>query len=130
MQQISLKTSVGWAQVRYEMKRGHGELFRVDRRSGQISLKQTVDAHSHLYTLVIAAFDGGQPPTPFLFLLIYCLPYLPTCEIHLTTTLSVVRLEEQLTECSARALQAPVRLACPSRCRRGNGSHVLSCRIT
>ncbi|XP_026738536.1 fat-like cadherin-related tumor suppressor homolog [Trichoplusia ni] len=48
-------------EVRYEMKRGHGELFRVDRRSGQITLKQTVDAHNQLYSLVIAAFDGGVP---------------------------------------------------------------------
>ncbi|XP_047023780.1 fat-like cadherin-related tumor suppressor homolog [Helicoverpa zea] len=48
-------------EVRYEMKRGHGELFRVDRRTGQISLKQTVDAHNQLYSLVIAAFDGGVP---------------------------------------------------------------------
>lgn len=43
------------------MKRGHGELFRVDRRTGQISLKQTVDAHNQVYALVIAAFDGGVP---------------------------------------------------------------------
>lgn len=43
------------------MKRGHGELFRVDRRTGQITLKQTVDAHNQLYALVIAAFDGGTP---------------------------------------------------------------------
>jgi protocadherin Fat 1/2/3 len=43
------------------MKRGHGELFRVDRRTGQISLKQTVDAHNQAYELVIAAFDGGVP---------------------------------------------------------------------
>ncbi|XP_037297103.1 fat-like cadherin-related tumor suppressor homolog isoform X2 [Manduca sexta] len=48
-------------EVRYEMKRGHGELFRVDRRTGQITLKQTIDAHNQLYTLVIAAFDGGVP---------------------------------------------------------------------
>ncbi|XP_064074743.1 fat-like cadherin-related tumor suppressor homolog [Vanessa tameamea] len=48
-------------EVRYEMKRGHGELFRVDRRTGQITLKQTLDAHNQLYTLVIAAFDGGTP---------------------------------------------------------------------
>ncbi|XP_039746236.1 fat-like cadherin-related tumor suppressor homolog [Pararge aegeria] len=48
-------------EVRYEMKRGHGELFRVDRRSGQISLKQTLDARSEPYALVIAAFDGGTP---------------------------------------------------------------------
>ncbi|RVE45661.1 hypothetical protein evm_009676 [Chilo suppressalis] len=48
-------------EVRYEMKRGHGELFRVDRRTGQVSLKQTLDAHASLYALVIAAFDGGTP---------------------------------------------------------------------
>ncbi|XP_045763036.1 fat-like cadherin-related tumor suppressor homolog isoform X2 [Maniola jurtina] len=48
-------------EVRYEMKRGHGELFRVDRRSGQVTLKQTLDAHNQLYTLVVAAFDGGTP---------------------------------------------------------------------
>ncbi|XP_041973434.1 fat-like cadherin-related tumor suppressor homolog [Aricia agestis] len=48
-------------EVRYEMKRGHGELFRVDRRSGEVALKQTLDAHNQLYTLVVAAFDGGTP---------------------------------------------------------------------
>ncbi|CAK1577864.1 unnamed protein product [Parnassius mnemosyne] len=48
-------------EVRYEMKRGNGELFRVDRRTGQITLKQTLEAHKQLYTLVIAAFDGGTP---------------------------------------------------------------------
>lgn len=47
------------AQVRYEMKRGNGELFRVDRRSGQISLRQPLEPANHLYTLVVAAFDGG-----------------------------------------------------------------------
>ncbi|CAG4938447.1 unnamed protein product [Parnassius apollo] len=48
-------------EVRYEMKRGNGELFRVDRRTGEITLKQTLEAHNQLYTLVIAAFDGGTP---------------------------------------------------------------------
>ncbi|XP_072941689.1 fat-like cadherin-related tumor suppressor homolog isoform X2 [Epargyreus clarus] len=48
-------------EVRYEMKRGHGELFRVERRSGQLALRQPLDAHGQLYTLVIAAFDGGTP---------------------------------------------------------------------
>lgn len=43
------------------MKRGHGELFRVDRRSGRVTLKQTLDAHAPLHELVIAAFDGGAP---------------------------------------------------------------------
>ncbi|XP_047519236.1 fat-like cadherin-related tumor suppressor homolog isoform X1 [Pieris napi] len=48
-------------EVRYEMKRGHGELFRVDRRTGQITLKQSVDAQRQQYTLLIGAFDGGVP---------------------------------------------------------------------
>ncbi|CAH2063954.1 unnamed protein product, partial [Iphiclides podalirius] len=48
-------------EVRYEMKRGNGELFRVDRKTGQITLKQTLEAHNQLYTLVVAAFDGGTP---------------------------------------------------------------------
>ncbi|KAG7305207.1 hypothetical protein JYU34_009245 [Plutella xylostella] len=46
-------------EVRYEMKRGHGELFHVDRRSGLVTLKQTLDSHRQAYDLVIAAFDGG-----------------------------------------------------------------------
>ncbi|KPI91036.1 Fat-like cadherin-related tumor suppressor-like [Papilio xuthus] len=48
-------------EVRYEMKRGNGELFRVDRRTGQISLRQPLEPANHLYTLVVAAFDGGTP---------------------------------------------------------------------
>lgn len=46
--------------VRYEMKRGHGELFRVDRRTGLVSLKQTPDSRDEPHRLVIAAFDGGE----------------------------------------------------------------------
>lgn len=48
-------------EVRYEMKRGHGELFRVDRRTGQIALRQAVEAREAPYLLVIGAFDGGVP---------------------------------------------------------------------
>ncbi|GBP81327.1 Fat-like cadherin-related tumor suppressor homolog [Eumeta japonica] len=48
-------------QVRYEMKRGHGELFRVERHSGRITLKQPLEARNQLYRLVVAAFDGGVP---------------------------------------------------------------------
>lgn len=47
-------------EVRYEMTRGHGELFRVDRRSGEITLKRSLDAHPEPYALLIAAFDGGE----------------------------------------------------------------------
>lgn len=42
------------------MKRGHGELFRVERHSGAVTLKQPLDARQELYELVIAAFDGGN----------------------------------------------------------------------
>ncbi|CAK1553844.1 unnamed protein product [Leptosia nina] len=48
-------------EVRYEMKRGHGELFRVDRRTGLIALKQSVEARGEPYELLIGAFDGGVP---------------------------------------------------------------------
>ncbi|VVD05386.1 unnamed protein product [Leptidea sinapis] len=41
------------------MVRGHGELFRVERRSGRVTLKQTLDAHRPEYTLRVAAFDGA-----------------------------------------------------------------------
>lgn len=46
--------------VRYEMKRGHGELFKVDRNSGEISLKQNLEGHNKEYQLVIGAYDGGK----------------------------------------------------------------------
>lgn len=49
-------------EVRYEMKRGHGELFKVDRKSGEVTLKQTLESHNRDYELLIAAYDGGIPP--------------------------------------------------------------------
>lgn len=48
--------------VRYEMKRGYGELFRVDRQTGELSLKQTLEGHNRYYDLVIAAYDSGVHP--------------------------------------------------------------------
>lgn len=48
--------------VTYEMKRGHGELFRVDRQSGEVTLKQTLEGHNRDFELLIAAYDGGIPP--------------------------------------------------------------------
>lgn len=48
--------------VRYEMKRGYGELFRVDRHTGEVSLKQTLEGHNRYYDLVIAAYDSGVQP--------------------------------------------------------------------
>lgn len=49
-------------EVRYEMKRGHGELFKVDRKSGEITLKQTLEGHNRDYELLIAAYDGNTTP--------------------------------------------------------------------
>lgn len=49
-------------EVRYEMKRGHGELFKVDRKTGEVTLKQTLEGHNKEFTLLIAAYDGGVPP--------------------------------------------------------------------
>lgn len=49
-------------EVRYEMKRGHGELFKVDRKSGEVTLKQSLEGHNRDYELLIAAYDGGITP--------------------------------------------------------------------
>lgn len=47
------------AEVRYEFVRGYGELFRVDRKSGEVSLKQRLTVHDTDYQLSIAAYDRG-----------------------------------------------------------------------
>lgn len=49
-------------EVRYEMKRGHGELFKVDRKTGEVTLKQTLEGYNKEFNLLIAAYDGGAPP--------------------------------------------------------------------
>ncbi|XP_053598514.1 fat-like cadherin-related tumor suppressor homolog isoform X2 [Microplitis demolitor] len=49
-------------EVRYELKKGHGELFRVSRKTGEISLKQNLEGHNREYQLTIAAYDGGLTP--------------------------------------------------------------------
>lgn len=49
-------------EVRYEMKRGHGELFKVERKSGEVVLKQSLEGHNRDYELLIAAYDGGITP--------------------------------------------------------------------
>lgn len=46
-------------EVRYELKKGHGDLFKVARKSGEISLKQNLEGHNQEYQLLIAAYDGG-----------------------------------------------------------------------
>ncbi|XP_031780785.1 fat-like cadherin-related tumor suppressor homolog isoform X4 [Nasonia vitripennis] len=49
-------------EVRYELKKGHGELFKVNRKTGEISLKQNLEGHNREYQLMIAAYDGGISP--------------------------------------------------------------------
>ncbi|XP_052121154.1 fat-like cadherin-related tumor suppressor homolog isoform X3 [Frankliniella occidentalis] len=49
-------------EVRYELKKGHGELFRVSRKSGEIILRQNLEGHNQEYKLLIAAYDGGVNP--------------------------------------------------------------------
>lgn len=47
-------------EVRYELIKGHGELFKVCRRTGEITLKQNLEGHNREYELVIGAYDGGM----------------------------------------------------------------------
>ncbi|KAL1459777.1 hypothetical protein WDU94_011731, partial [Cyamophila willieti] len=50
------------SEVRYELSKGHGELFKVDRNNGEISLKQVLEGHNRDYVLHITAFDKGIQP--------------------------------------------------------------------
>lgn len=49
-------------EVRYELIKGHGELFKVCRKTGEITLKQNLEGHNTDYELLIAAYDGGINP--------------------------------------------------------------------
>lgn len=49
-------------EVRYELIKGHGELFKVQRESGDIEIKQTLEGHNREYELLIAAYDKGITP--------------------------------------------------------------------
>lgn len=48
-----------FSQVRYELIKGHGELFKVQRETGDIELKQNLEGHNREYQLLIAAYDKG-----------------------------------------------------------------------
>jgi len=54
-------------EVRYELHKGHGELFKVCRRTGEITLKQNLEGHNREYELVIGAYDNGK------YYLVFCL---------------------------------------------------------
>ncbi len=50
-------------ELRFELARGSGEVFRVDRRTGQVLLRQPLAAgHNTEFELLVAAYDGGTPP--------------------------------------------------------------------
>ncbi|XP_017769468.1 PREDICTED: fat-like cadherin-related tumor suppressor homolog isoform X4 [Nicrophorus vespilloides] len=49
-------------EVRYELIKGHGELFKVQRESGDIEIKQSLEGHNREYDLFIAAYDKGITP--------------------------------------------------------------------
>ncbi|XP_068083906.1 fat-like cadherin-related tumor suppressor homolog [Anabrus simplex] len=49
-------------EVRYELIKGHGELFKVCRKTGEVTLKQSLEGHNREYELIIAAYDGGITP--------------------------------------------------------------------
>ncbi|KAF5307382.1 hypothetical protein FQR65_LT07099 [Abscondita terminalis] len=49
-------------EVRYELIKGHGELFKVQRETGDIEIKQNLEGHNHEYDLLIAAYDKGITP--------------------------------------------------------------------
>ncbi|XP_032591457.1 fat-like cadherin-related tumor suppressor homolog isoform X2 [Drosophila grimshawi] len=46
-------------EVRYELKKGNGELFKIDRKTGELSIKQTIEGHNRKYDLTVAACDGA-----------------------------------------------------------------------
>ena len=51
--------------IYYQLVKGNGELFRVGRKSGLITLRTDLsqsDNYKDKYTLTIAAYDGGTPP--------------------------------------------------------------------
>ena len=50
--------------IYYQLVKGNGELFRVGRKSGLVTLRTdlTNSDYKDKYTLTIAAYDGGTPP--------------------------------------------------------------------
>ncbi|XP_076257504.1 FAT atypical cadherin kugelei isoform X3 [Rhynchophorus ferrugineus] len=49
-------------EVRYELNKGHGELFKVQRESGDIEIRQNLEGHNREYELQISAYDKSVTP--------------------------------------------------------------------
>ena len=48
--------------IYYQLVRGQGDLFRVGRKTGLITLRNELETYEKEYKLTIAAYDGGTPP--------------------------------------------------------------------
>ena len=48
--------------IYYQLVRGNGDLFRVGRKSGLITLKRKLNSSREDFILTVAAYDGGSPP--------------------------------------------------------------------
>ena len=48
--------------IYYQLVRGNGDLFRVGRKSGLITLKKKLNSSREDFILTVAAYDGGSPP--------------------------------------------------------------------
>jgi protocadherin Fat 1/2/3 len=48
--------------IYYQLVRGQGDLFRVGRKTGLITLRTALDSYEKEYKLTVAAYDGGTPP--------------------------------------------------------------------
>ena len=46
----------------YQLVHGKGDLFRVGRKSGLVTLRNPLEDHKDEYKLTVAAYDGGTPP--------------------------------------------------------------------
>lgn len=47
-------------EVRYELNKGNGEMFKISRKTGEVTLKQNLEGHNREYELRIGAYDGGN----------------------------------------------------------------------
>jgi hypothetical protein len=46
--------------VRYELTSGDGDVFSVNRATGDVRLRRPLRGLLHDYELIVAAYDGGQ----------------------------------------------------------------------
>ena len=47
-------------EVRYELRRGNGELFQMNRVTGELRLRRELRGLKQDYELTVVAYDGGE----------------------------------------------------------------------